>query len=213
MNYDQQLKDLKDQMLILGNMVEDVIRDTIRALIAQDTGKAREIAEGDEKVNAQVRKIEQDCYTILLRQQPVAKDLRAVSAALKMLTDMERIGDHGADIAELTILMSNEAYSGEIRLIEDMAKETSIMLIEAVNAFSEENDEKAEVVIERDDVVDDLFLKVKAAIAEGIRMKGANAQQELDLLMVAKYLERIGDHATNIAEWVLFSVTGEFPGN
>ncbi|MDD7718759.1 MAG: phosphate signaling complex protein PhoU [Eubacteriaceae bacterium] len=205
-----QLKELKNQMLLLGSMVEDVIQETIRALTCQDTKKAGEIASGDEKINEQVRKVEQQCYTILLRQQPIAKDLRAVSAALKMLTDMERIGDHGADISELTLLMSNSTYPGEIRLIEEMAKETSIMLIEAVDAFAQQDSDKAQHVIDNDDTVDRLFVSVKDAIARSIQTDSADPMQLLDLLMVAKYLERIGDHATNIAEWVLFAVTGDF---
>ena len=210
LGYDMQLKELKNQMLLLGSMVEDVIQETIRALTCQDTKKAGEIASGDEKINEQVRKVEQQCYTILLRQQPIAKDLRAVSAALKMLTDMERIGDHGADISELTLIMSNSTYPGEIRLIEEMAKETSIMLIEAVDAFAQQDSDKAQHVIDNDDTVDRLFVSVKDAIARSIQTDSADPMQLLDLLMVAKYLERIGDHATNIAEWVLFAVTGDF---
>lgn len=210
LGYDMQLKELKNQMLLLGSMVEDVIQETIGALTCQDTKKAGEIASGDEKINEQVRKVEQQCYTILLRQQPIAKDLRAVSAALKMLTDMERIGDHGADISELTLLMSNSTYPGEIRLIEEMAKETSIMLIEAVDAFAQQDSDKAQHVIDNDDTVDRLFVSVKDAIARSIQTDSADPMQLLDLLMVAKYLERIGDHATNIAEWVLFAVTGDF---
>ena len=210
LGYDMQLKELKNQMLLLGSMVEDVIQETIKALTNQDIEKARKIASGDEKINEQVRKVEQQCYTILLRQQPIAKDLRAVSAALKMLTDMERIGDHGADISELTLLMSNSTYPGEIRLIEEMAKETSIMLIEAVDAFAQQDSDKAQHVIDNDDNVDRLFVSVKDAIARSIQTDSADPMQLLDLLMVAKYLERIGDHATNIAEWVLFAVTGDF---
>lgn len=210
LGYDMQLKELKNQMLLLGSMVEDVIQETIGALTCQDIKKAGEIASGDEKINEQVRKVEQQCYTILLRQQPIAKDLRAVSAALKMLTDMERIGDHGADISELTLLMSNSTYPGEIRLIEEMAKETSIMLIEAVDAFAQQDSDKAQHVIDNDDTVDRLFVSVKDAIARSIQTDSADPMQLLDLLMVAKYLERIGDHATNIAEWVLFAVTGDF---
>ena len=139
LGYDMQLKELKNQMMLLGSMVEEVIRDTISALVKQDTEKAREIVSGDEKINEQVRNVEQQCYTILLRQQPIARDLRAVSAALKMLTDMERIGDHGADISELTLLMSSSPYPEEIRLIEEMAKETSVMVIDAVDAFAQQD--------------------------------------------------------------------------
>ena len=208
-NYDMQLKELKNQMLLLGSMVEDVIRETISALVNQDVEKAKEIADSDDKIDAQVRNIEQACYSLLLRQQPIARDLRTVSAALKMITDLERIGDQGADISELTVLMSSMKYPKEIKLIVEMAKETSVMLIEAVDAFAEEDLEKATQVISKDDVVDDLFVKVKDSIAESV--KESDAMTELDLLMVAKYMERIGDHATNIAEWVIYSITGELP--
>ena len=212
-NYDLQLKELKNQMLLLGSMIEEVIRKTIHALITQDVQEAKQIASGDEKIDAQVRKIEQLGYTILLRQQPIANDLRAVSAAMKMITDMERIGDHGADISELSVLMSKESYPNEIELVKQMSKETSMMLIQAVDAFADGNMQKASAVIARDDFVDDVFLQVKNSLANSIKENDTDAMQELDLLMVAKYFERIGDHATNIAEWVIFSINGELPAD
>lgn len=202
--YDLQLKELKNEMMCLGSMIEEVIRLSIAALINQDEEKARQIVAGDDKIDEQVRLIEQKCYFLLLRQQPMAGDLRAVSAAFKMLTDMERIGDHGVDISELTLLMRDEKYPPVIKLIEEMAKETAIMLIEAVDSFTEEKEEKAKEVIAKDDCVDELFLKVKSVIADTIKENHESAMLSLDLLMVAKYFERIGDHATNIAEWVLF---------
>lgn len=210
-NYETQLKELKNQMMLLGSMIENVIHGTVQALVKRDTVRAEKIASGDEEINEQVRVIEQQCYSLLLRQQPIAKDLRAVSAALKMITDMERIGDHGADISELIVSMNEEMYPEDIHLIEQMAKETAVMLIEAVDAFAEQDREKAEGVIAKDDQVDELFVKVKESIAASLKKSDTNAMTELDLLMVAKYFERIGDHATNIAEWVLFSITGEFP--
>lgn len=209
--YGQQLKELKNRMLLLGSMIEGVIEDTVRALVSQDIEKAKEIAAGDDKVDKLVRQIEEQCYSLLLRQQPVARDLREVSAALKMITDMERIGDHGTDISELIILMSENPYPEEIGMIEEMSKEAMIMLIEAVDAFAQADAKKAEAVIGKDDIVDALFLKVKDSIALSLKTSETDAKQELDLLMAAKYFERIGDHATNIAEWVLFGITGELP--
>lgn len=209
--YGQQLKELKNRMLLLGSMIEGVIEDTVRALVSQDIEKAKEIAAGDDKVDKLVRQIEEQCYSLLLRQQPVARDLREVSAALKMITDMERIGDHGTDISELIILMSENPYPEEIRIIEEMSKEAMIMLIEAVDAFAQADAKKAEAVIGKDDIVDALFLKVKDSIALSLKTSETDAKQELDLLMAAKYFERIGDHATNIAEWVIFGITGELP--
>ncbi len=209
--YGQQLKELKNRMLLLGSMIEGVIEDTVRALVSQDIEKAKEIAAGDDKVDKLVRQIEEQCYSLLLRQQPVARDLREVSAALKMITDMERIGDHGTDISELIILMSENPYPEEIGMIEEMSKEAMIMLMEAVDAFAQADAGKAEAVIGKDDIVDALFLKVKDSIALSLKTSETDAKQELDLLMAAKYFERIGDHATNIAEWVIFGITGELP--
>lgn len=209
--YGLQLKELKNQMLLLGSMVEGVIEGTVSALVSQDIEKAKEIAAGDDKVDRLVRQIEEQCYSLLLRQQPVAGDLREVSAALKMITDMERIGDHGTDISELTVLMGKKPYPDEIRMIEEMSKEAMVMLMEAVDAFAQADAKKAGAVIEMDDIVDELFLKIKDAVALSVKTSETDAEQELDLLMTAKYFERIGDHATNIAEWVLFGITGELP--
>ena len=210
-SYDQQLQQLKYEMLELGGIIESVIRDMVKALLNQDLELAGKIAKNDDAVNGQVKKIEQKCYALLLKQQPIARDLRTVSAAIKMITDMERIGDHGADISELIILMGGQPYPKEINIIRKMADETKRMIIEAVNAFAQEDKSLAEDVIKRDDIVDELFVSAKESIAKSIKENDINAMQELDLLMVAKYFERIGDHATNIAEWVLFSLTGIFP--
>ncbi len=210
-NFDGQLKELKNQMILLGGMVEEAISGAIHAFADQDTEKAEKTARGDDKVDAQVRMVEQLCYNLLLRQQPVAGDLREVSAVLKMLTDMERIGDHAEDISELTILMAGKPYPKEVQFVEDMAKETTIMLNHSIDAYVEGDMEKAQSVIDRDDVVDGLFDEAKASISDLIKRGGADAEQALDILMAAKYFERIGDHATNIAEWVLFSKTGVLP--
>ena len=210
-SYDQQLQQLKYEMLELGGIIESVIRDMVKALLNQDLELAGKIAKNDDAVNGQVKKIEQKCYALLLKQQQIASDLRTVSAAIKMITDMERIGDHGADISELIILMGGQPYPNEINIIRKMADETKRMIIEAVNAFAQEDKSLAEDVIKRDDIVDELFVSAKESIAKSIKENDINAMQELDLLMVAKYFERIGDHATNIAEWVLFSLTGIFP--
>ena len=203
--YDVQLRELKNQMLHLGSMIEETIQGAVCALVKQDVKKAEKIAKGDDKIDELVRCIEQHCYMLLLRQHPMASDLRDVSAALKMITDMERIGDHGADISEITILMSDEPYPDVIKLIEQMSKETMLMLIDAVSAFDEQDEKKANMVIEKDDVIDDMFLNIKQSIEKDI-LKKEEIKHELDLLMVAKYFERIGDHATNIAEWVIYSL-------
>ena len=160
-------------------------------------------------LDAPERKIEQLCYQLLLMQQPVAGDLRLVSATMKMITDMERIGDHASDISELTLLMAGKPYLREITDIEQMAKETTVMVTNSVDAYVNRDLKLAQEVISRDDLVDDLFNKVKSEIIGEIRTGLDDGEQTTDLLMAAKYFERIGDHATNIAEWVIFSLTGE----
>ena len=152
------------------------------------------------------KKIESICFNLLMQQQPVARDLRNISAAMKMVTDMERIGDHAADISEMTIMMSHTAYKVNIEDVKKMASETMLMLIKSIEAYVEQNNDKAQQVMKQDDVVDDLFDRVKAELIDFIRTNPQDGEQAADLLMVAKYFERIGDHATNIAEWVEFAL-------
>ena len=151
------------------------------------------------------------CLKLLLQQQPVARDLRQISSALKMITDMERIGDHAADISEIivTLLRRNEPYIKHLDYIQNMAKETSVMLVGSVDAFVNRNQLQAVAVIEKDDVVDELFHQVQTELVQLIHDDPNCGEQATDLLMIAKYFERIGDHATNISEWVIFSLTGE----
>ena len=166
----------------------------------------------DEEIDEKEREIESLCLKLLLQQQPVARDLRQISAALKMITDMERIGDHAADISEMTILMAGTPYIRNIEHLQTMAKEAMVMLVKSIEAYVEKDLAKAEKVIESDDVIDDLFDEIKAELIDAIHQNPDNGEQAADLLMVSKYLERIGDHATNIAEWVIFSITGNHPG-
>ena len=208
-NFKKQLEQLNDQMITMGSMIENAIETAIAALVSQDTARAEEAIAYDMEVDAQERNIEQLCYKLLLMQQPVASDLRLVSATMKMITDMERIGDHAADISELTLLMAGKPYIREITDIEQMAKETTVMVTKSVDAYVNRDLELAQEVISMDDTVDDLFNKVKSEIIGEIRTGGDDGEQTTDLLMAAKYFERIGDHATNIAEWVIFSLTGE----
>ena len=210
--FDRQLLELNNQLIQMGSLIEQAIEMGISALIKQDVEKAKQAMEFDEEIDHQEREIESLCMKLLLQQQPVARDLRLISAALKMITDMERIGDHASDISEMTILMSGSKYEGEqisIDLIKDMAKETTDMVIKSVDAFVNKDMELAHWVIERDDVVDDLFSDYRRQLIEKINENVKNGEQATDMLMVAKYFERIGDHATNIAEWVIYSITGE----
>lgn len=208
-NFKKQLEQLNDQMITMGSMIENAIETAIAALVSQDTERAEEAIAYDMEVDAQERNIEQLCYKLLLMQQPVASDLRLVSATMKMITDMERIGDHAADISELTLLMAGKPYIREITDIEQMAKETTVMVTNSVDAYVNRDLDLARKVIQMDDEVDELFNKVKSEIIGEIRTGGDDGEQTTDLLMAAKYFERIGDHATNIAEWVIFSLTGE----
>ena len=202
-NFDRQLRQLNDEMLRMGTMIEENIQLAIRALVNGDVELAREIMERDEDIDKKQREIESICFQLLVRQQPVvAKDLRIITAAMKMVTDMERIGDHAADISEITILLSREEQPMACQTIVEMAAEASVMLIHSVDAFAERNTEMAREVIEHDDIVDGLFDRVKQELITLIRNNPTRGEQELDLLMIAKYLERIADHATNIAELV-----------
>lgn len=210
--FDRQLLELNNELIQMGGLIEQAIEMGISALIKQDVEKAKQAMAFDEEVDHQEREIEGLCMKLLLQQQPVARDLRLISAALKMITDMERIGDHAADISEMTILMSGSKYEGNqisIDLIKDMAKETTDMVIKSVDAFVKKDLELAHWVITRDDVVDDLFAAYRRQMIDKINENVKNGEQATDMLMVAKYFERIGDHATNIAEWVIYSITGE----
>ena len=208
--YEMELQKLNASLLKMGEMIRMAIGGAVTALLELDHDKAREIIAYDEQIDRQNREIEQQCYTLLLSQQPVAGDLRMVSAALKMTTDMERIGDHAADISEIELMLEN-LPTLSCAPIRQMATETSVMLIKSLEAFAQRDEEKANWVIDRDDVVDDLFDTVKSELTEAIRQNADNGEAATDLLMAAKYFERIGDHATNIAQWAIFSITGEMP--
>lgn len=210
-HFDKQLNKLNDELIEMGSMIEKAIEHTIKALVTQDIDLAKYVIDSDEQINRQERDIESLCLKLLLQQQPVARDLRQISSALKMITDMERIGDHASDISEIivTLLKREESYIKHLDHIQSMAKETSVMLVGSVDAFVNRNQLQAAAVIEKDDVVDDLFRKVQSELVQLIHEDPNCGEQATDLLMIAKYFERIGDHATNISEWVIFSLTGE----
>lgn len=211
--FDRQLCTLNDELIEMGSMIEKAIETAVKALVNQDVELARTAIEADEDIDRQERVIENLCLKLLLQQQPVAKDLRLISAALKMITDMERIGDHATDISEITIALSKQPYIKKLEHIQQMAKETMVMLVGSIEAFVNKDLKKAGMVIKQDDIVDDLFEAVRAELIQMIHENAEMGEQAADLLMVAKYLERIGDHATNISEWVIFSITGEHKSN
>ena len=204
--FDEQLRELNKEMIDMGRMIVQSIAMAIEALADKDDILAKRIMERDDQVDHAQKKIENICFNLLIQQQPVARDLRTVTAAMKMVTDMERIGDHAADISEMTILMGKESPIDKFQHINKMASETVIMLNHSIEAYVERDKEKAKEVIEHDDVVDQLFDEVKKDIINLIQKDSGDGEEALDLLMVAKYFERIGDHATNIAEWVIYSL-------
>lgn len=205
--FDEQLKNLNDEMLQMGAMIEENIQQAIHALVNSDVRMAESVVEKDILIDRKQREIEAICFNLLIQQQPVAGDLRTITAAMKMVTDMERIGDHAADISEITILLANgDGAFGASESITRMAAEATVMLIDSIDAFSQRDAAKAKEVIEHDDIVDDMFCQVKTELITQISRDSEKGEQEIDLLMIAKYLERIGDHATNIAEWVIFSL-------
>ena len=193
-------------MIEMGNKIILSIKNAIEALVARDENMAKAIMESDAEVDHLQKKIEGICFNLLIQQQPVARDLRTVTAAMKMVTDMERIGDHAADISEMTILMGQNSQIDKFEHISQMATETMIMLNHSIEAYVEKNVIKAKEVIEHDDIVDDLFVEAKKDVIELILNSPSEGEGATDILMIAKYFERIGDHATNIAEWVIYSL-------
>ena len=204
--FDKQLLELNKEMIEMGNIIILSIKNAIEALVARDENMAKAIMESDAEVDHLQKKIEGICFNLLIQQQPVARDLRTVTAAMKMVTDMERIGDHAADISEMTILMGQNSQIDKFEHISQMATETMIMLNHSIEAYVEKNVIKAKEVIEHDDIVDDLFVEAKKDVIELILNSPSEGEGATDILMIAKYFERIGDHATNIAEWVIYSL-------
>ncbi|MCL2497336.1 MAG: phosphate signaling complex protein PhoU, partial [Symbiobacteriaceae bacterium] len=205
---DDQLERLHTALVEMGEQVKLVIGNAVQALINQDVPLAQETLLYDTEINAKEKEIEALCIEIILQQQPVAKDLRLVSSVLKMITDLERIGDHASDISEITIYMAGKPYIKKLEHIPLMAAATIKMVTDSIESFVQGDMELARAVIDADDVVDKLFTVIKEELVELIHLNPANGDQAMDLLMIAKYFERIGDHATNVAEWVLFSLTG-----
>ena len=206
--FDEQLFALNRELIEMGAMCEEAIASAAKALSAGDIALAEKVKANSGAIDQMERDIEGRCMKLLLHQQPVAKDLRLISAALKMITDMERIGDQAEDIAEIVMFLCDHTSEGK-GLIEEMARETIGMVTASVDAFVKKDVELAEKVIARDDTVDAYFSQIKCDIISMIAKDSADGEFALDLLMIAKYLERIGDHATNIAEWVIYSVTGK----
>ncbi|MGN0711193.1 MAG: phosphate signaling complex protein PhoU [Anaerovoracaceae bacterium] len=213
--FDSQLNILNTEIIEMGALCEKSIEDAVKALIDNDRVLAATAVEADKKIDQKEKDIESLCLKLLLQQQPVARDLRLISAALKMITDMERIGDQAADIAEI-VCSADFSMAKDFEHIKGMAEATTKMVKDCVEAFVERDLVMAREVMDYDDVVDNLFDVVKAEAIDFIVGLGGKSEEEknkcgvfvMDIMMIAKYFERIGDHATNIAEWVEFSITG-----
>lgn len=206
--FNEQLSQLNDMLVEMGTMIEKSISQATRAIVDHNKKKAKKAIRAEREIDQLEKDIESLCLNLLLRHQPVASDLRLISAALKMITDMERIGDQAADISEIARFLTGLDHKIELSGISQMAALTSKMVTESIDAFVKRDLELAQKVINDDDAVDGMFDKIKLEVIEIIRKDPNYGAQAIDLMMVTKYYERIGDHATNIAEWVVFAITG-----
>ena len=212
--YEEELKKLNASIISMGKMIEIAIEGSVLALMEWDLASCDEIIKNDDAIDEMEKEIEQLCVRLLLQQQPMASDLRMVTAALKMVTDMERIGDHAGDIADLIKQMGNgKAIANSMgkyanAKLEQMCSEIQKMLYNSISAYIDRDVSKAKDVIANDDIVDELYFKLKREFVRQIQIKIENGEEIADFLLIAKYFERIGDHATNITEWVIYSITG-----
>ena len=205
--FDSQLEKLNLELITMGSLCEDAISASVKGFLDDDDALCRKAVETEDEINLKERDIESICMKLLLEQQPVARDLRVISSALKMISDMERIGDQAYDIAEIAKFIKNSNVKSKIH-IKDMAAAATKMVTDSVDSFVKKDVELARAVMAYDDKVDNLFNCVKDELVQLITEDKANGEFCIDLLMIAKYLERIGDHAVNIAEWVEYSITG-----
>ena len=205
--FEEQLSELSHELILMGSLCENAIALSARALMEDNVQLAREVPALSERIEGKERTLEELCLKLLLRQQPVARDLRSISSALKMVTDIVRSGHQSADIAEI-VTMENISSGEDLQRIHAMASAVISMVTDSIDAFVKEDEELARSVIRCDDAVDDSFDQVKNALIRRLAASETEGSSALDLLMIAKYLERIGDHAVNIAGWVLYSITG-----
>ena len=206
--FDIELANLNNQLIGMGTLVEGAIKNAVEIIANNSSELLEKAREQEELINTSERKIQNHCIRLLLHQAPVANDLREVSSALKMITDLERIGDQAIDIAEVSQYIKSRNNVINVTHIDEMASQASKMVTLAIDAFVKKDFDLAKKVSESDDVIDELFDKVKEETVEIIQRDKALGEEAIDLMMIAKYLERIGDHAVNIAEWVAFSITG-----
>ena len=210
--FDEQLAQLNHEMIEMGALCEEVIALASKALTESDRTLAKKVAPVDSEIDRKERDIESLCLRLLLQQQPVARDLRTISAALKMVTDLQRIGDQCANIAEISLLLKEQKQTRTLADIRTMSQKAGVMVKRSIFAYVNRDTEAAQAVIALDDEVDALFRTIKGELVELIAGNRDEADQAIDLIIIAKYLERIADHAVNIAQWAIFCVTGEILG-
>lgn len=207
MHFDQQLEELNLELIKMGALCERAIRRAADQLLNEKENEPQAVERIEDEINHKERDIENLCMKLLLQQQPVAKDLRMISSALKMISDMERIGDQAQDISDMSRFVKVQEIAHKMN-IGKMAEATIKMVTESIDSFVKKDLDSVAAVVKYDDVVDDLFLKVKTELPKLLQQDPQNAEYYIDLIMVAKYFERIGDHAENIAQWVEYSITG-----
>lgn len=208
-SFDAELLELGEEMTAMADAVREAIEEVTRSLSEGDRAAAHAVAASTAGVDQMERDIESHCLSLLLRQQPVARDLRTISTALKMVTDLQRIGDQAANIAELSILLMEQGNAGIPERIALMSRKAGIMVGQAIAAYTDRDVELAHAVVNLDDEVDELFTQVKAELIDRILANRADADASIDHIIIAKYLERVADHAVNIAQWAVFCVTGQ----
>lgn len=208
--FEHKLGKLNNDLIRMGGMIEEAIASAITALRDSDAVLAKKVVDGDRAVDEEEKNIESQCLSIILREQPVARDLRKVSAALKMVTDMERIADNAADIAEISLTADVSAIMHIVKEIQTMSEKVIIMVSHSIDSFVTTDMELANETIKADDEVDELFVSIRNRIVELIKSEHSSGDVAVDALMIVKYLERIADHAVNICEWVEFFKTGEY---
>ena len=206
---EEQLQQLNAALIEMGDTVEMAIADANKALVEQDVELAKKAIAFDDEIDHMEKEVESLCLRMIMQKNLAADELRLVSSVLKIITDLERIGDHAADISEITILLAEKKYLKKLEHISQMAEDTMKMVIQSIDAFVKKDIGLAREIIAADDQIDRLFMTVKGELVKMIQESADNGDQAIDLIMIAKYFERIGDHATNVAEWVVFSITGK----
>lgn len=210
MNFEAALEELNVELIKMGAVVEQAIKSAVSALETHNIKLAQEVISEDRTIDDMEKDIESKCLSLILRQQPVARDLRVVSTALKMVTDMERIGDQASEIAELVIELDEDYYYKSVEHIPQMAEVAISMVHGAITAFVNQDLKASKEIIAKDDIVDDLFTKVKKDISDMLKENPEKSDMSINFLMIAKYFERIGDHAENICDWLEFGETGDY---